>query len=145
MFIDSDFQHEMNRGRYESRKVKVFKVSSKIKKQYPHAKSIIEVERIRITNDNTSKVKAYYLSNLEVPARDFAQGIRDRWSIENKLHYVKDVVMNEDQSRQRNQVYACIYSFFRPFVITIANINIFSVTSFQRAYAHNLEVASLFI
>ncbi|MBD2604039.1 transposase [Scytonema hofmannii FACHB-248] len=31
-------------------------------------------------------------------AVDFAQGIRGHWGIENRLHWVKDVVFNEDVS-----------------------------------------------
>jgi len=40
----------------------------------------------------------YYISNLKLDAEKFACGIRGHWGIENRLHYVKDVVFREDDS-----------------------------------------------
>ncbi|MFN6483435.1 MULTISPECIES: ISAs1 family transposase [unclassified Nostoc] len=41
---------------------------------------------------------ACYISSLICTAQEFAQGIRGHWGIENRLHWVKDVVLNEDRS-----------------------------------------------
>ena len=36
------------------------------------------------------------MSSLTYSAAEFADAIRAHWSIENKLHWVKDVTLNED-------------------------------------------------
>ena len=42
-----------------------------------------------------------YISSLIHPAREFACGIRGHWIIENRLHWIKNVVMKEDDSKIR--------------------------------------------
>ncbi len=44
---------------------------------------------------------AFYVSSLPptTKASVFAKGIRGHWSIENSLHYTKDVTFNEDKSK----------------------------------------------
>jgi hypothetical protein len=45
--------------------------------------------------------RRYYLSSLTVEVAAFARAVRGHWGVENKLHWVLDVQMNEDQSRAR--------------------------------------------
>ncbi|NJR39895.1 MAG: transposase [Leptolyngbyaceae cyanobacterium CSU_1_4] len=40
----------------------------------------------------------FYLSSLRLDAAGFAQPIRGHWQIENRLHWVKDGVLKEDES-----------------------------------------------
>jgi len=135
--------NEKNRGRLETRNVQVFEVSDKIKNDYPHSNSVILVNRERINKGKKSNEIVYYLSDLEISAKEFYDGIRGHWSIENKLHYVKDTVMNEDKANLKNKLLAPILSIFRSFVIMIAYIFSKSVTSFQRTFAHNLDIIRL--
>lgn len=56
---------------------------------------------------------AYYLSSVERNEADyFAVGIRGHWSIENRLHWVKDVQRGEDSYRLRPPVPARYSPFF---------------------------------
>ncbi|WP_442947545.1 ISAs1 family transposase [Nostoc sp.] len=48
-----------------------------------------------MTSDIDSHV-VYYIISLIRSAVDFAYGIRGHWGIENRLHWVKDVVFDED-------------------------------------------------
>jgi predicted transposase YbfD/YdcC len=38
----------------------------------------------------------YYITSLATTAHQLAQGIQGHWGIENRLHWVKDVVFQED-------------------------------------------------
>lgn len=62
----------------------------------------IGVQRvIRIQRDGTRGQKPmsetmFYISSLTLEASGFAQQIRQHWQVENRLHWVKDVVLQED-------------------------------------------------
>jgi len=45
----------------------------------------------------------YYLSSLEVDAKQFARAIRGHWSIENSCHWSLDMTFREDESRLRER------------------------------------------
>ena len=64
-------------------------------------KSLIKVERIGTRAGIAYHQVAYYISSLVKSAVDFAKGIRGHWGIENRLHWVKDVIFNEDHSTIR--------------------------------------------
>ena len=63
-------------------------------------KSLIKVER-NGTRAGTYHQVAYYISSLVRSATDFAKGIRGHWGIENRLHWLKDVIFDEDHSTIR--------------------------------------------
>ena len=41
----------------------------------------------------------YYISSKKEKAEVFLEKIQEHWTIENKLHWVKDVVMEKDKSK----------------------------------------------
>jgi predicted transposase YbfD/YdcC len=57
-----------------------------------------EVER----NGSTSLERHYYLSSLPLDAKLFGHAVRCHWHVENRLHWVLDVVFHEDLSRLRS-------------------------------------------
>ena len=57
-----------------------------------------EVER----NGSTSLERRYYLSSMPLDARLFAHAVRCHWHVENRLHWVLDVVFHEDLNRLRS-------------------------------------------
>ena len=44
---------------------------------------------------------SYYISSLPPTSTRIAKVIRQHWHIENRLHWVKNVIFNEDESKQR--------------------------------------------
>ncbi len=55
----------------------------------------------RIIDGKETKYVRYYISSLTGNAECILQVVRKHWSIENELHWVLDVAINEDCSRVR--------------------------------------------
>jgi len=66
---------------------------------WPGLKAIGKVVRTRETGTQTSIETAYYLLSTALSAARFGEVARAHWGVENSLHWVLDVTMNEDQAR----------------------------------------------
>jgi len=116
---------EKNRGRLETRTVHVYDNLENIDSQWHGLQSLISVHRKVETPKKTIQETAFFISSLpgSTPAQVFGQGIRSHWSIENSLHYVKDVTLNEDASRIRTKQAPENISLIRNIVLNILNKN----------------------
>jgi predicted transposase YbfD/YdcC len=61
-------------------------------------RSIVEVRSERVVGDKSEKGVLYYGSSREGIPEQFSEWIRSHWQIENSLHYVMDVIFEEDAS-----------------------------------------------
>lgn len=68
---------------------------------WPGLEAIGKVIRSREVNAKITTETAYYLLSSPLSAERFAEVVRAHWGIENSLHWVLDVVMNEDYARNR--------------------------------------------
>ena len=116
------------RNRVESRKVEVYEdVILSDNEKWENVEVIIKVEREREFFDTktkqwkTSDEISYYVSTINLSAEEFCKGIRGHWGIENSNHYVRDVSMNEDRSRIRDNPH--IFSRLRSFALNIMRAN----------------------
>ncbi len=64
-------------------------------------KSIAMVVCTRILNNQETKHVRFYISSLPSNAKQILEAVRKHWSVENDLHWVLDVALNEDHSRVR--------------------------------------------
>ncbi|NEQ19200.1 MAG: ISAs1 family transposase [Microcoleus sp. SIO2G3] len=92
---------ERTRNRVTTRTVEVFNDKACISKEWTGLESLIKVERIGTRAAKPYHQVVYYISSLVKSAADFAKGIRGHWGIENRLHWVKDVIFDEDRSTIR--------------------------------------------
>ncbi len=73
--------------------------------QWPGLEAIGKVTRVReMTVKNITKTTtetAYYLLSTPLSPEKFGQVVRSHWGIENSLHWVLDVVLDEDKNRTR--------------------------------------------
>ena len=59
------------------------------------------IERTRESNGQVEQETHYFITSLSGDVKRFAHAARAHWHVENKLHYVLDVVFGEDSSRAR--------------------------------------------
>ena len=84
-------------------------------------KSAIAVETIS-SKDNDPKVTAewrYYISSRPHTDKDIPDTIRNHWSIENKLHWVLDVTMKEDNDQKSERRSAKSFALLRRIALNI--------------------------
>ena len=122
--INSFTEQTQARGRLEVRKIFIYKNLEGISTDWIGLKRLIRVERTVTTKKNQSHATAYYISSYgSNKASFFAKHIRNHWGIENRLHWVKDVIMNEDKSLTISGMAAENMSILRNIVINIFRTN----------------------
>jgi predicted transposase YbfD/YdcC len=94
-------------GRIETRRSLVSKNVKwlQTRHRWPGLAAIGQVVRVRQmvakTAPRTTSETAYYLLSTPLSPERLGQVVRSHWSVENRLHWVLNVVMNEDQVRSR--------------------------------------------
>jgi predicted transposase YbfD/YdcC len=71
-------------------------------RQFPALNTIAMVEATVEQGENTRCERRYYLSSAMLDAKTFAAAVRAHWGIENRLHWVLDVVFHDDLARLRS-------------------------------------------
>ena len=97
--LSTTFSEEWSRGRHERRTVAVFSAPLKKREEWTGLQRVIHVERQVSRSGKDTVTHHYYISSVSSDdAKVFARGVRGHWSIENRLHWVKDVIQHEDDS-----------------------------------------------
>ena len=69
---------------------------------FPHLTAIAMVETEVERNGKLEHERRYYLSSDALDAKTLARAVRAHWGIENRLHWVLDVVFHDDLARLRS-------------------------------------------
>lgn len=118
-------EKDASHGRTVTRKVSVYEGQSVGHQNYPHLQSFMKVERQGIRGKKAYQETLYYISSKKLDAETFALKIKEHWSIENQLHWVKDVIFKEDKSKFKIESAAANFSL----LVTLA-MNLYRVLGF---------------
>lgn len=115
---------------------------------WPGAEQVVRVVRSRTQKGETSTETACFITSLDRKrgnAKTLATLIRGHWSIENGLHWVRDVTFGEDACRVRTGDAAQVLAATRNAVIGVLNLNgCENKATAQRRYAvHPREALAL--
>ena len=87
--------------------------------QWTGLRSIGMVEATRTVGTKTSVERRYYISSLPADAKRLAQAVRGHWGIENQVHWILDMVFDEDQSRMRERQSTTNFAMLRRLALNI--------------------------
>ena len=68
---------------------------------WPGLKAVIEVLSEREIKGKKTSEARYYFSSRKATAKEFAEWVREHWSVENQLHWVLDVIFEEDAAQAK--------------------------------------------
>jgi predicted transposase YbfD/YdcC len=100
-----EFAFESNgHGRIEKRLVTAISASTLTESaDWPGLKSIVRCRHINLSGGSETVTDRFFLTSLPANARRLGGIIRGHWSIENNLHWMLDVVFEEDSARARKK------------------------------------------
>jgi predicted transposase YbfD/YdcC len=138
-------QQQRGHGRQMNWQIRVIETLPAQDWGWMHLHSLIQVNTQGRRQDRPFAQVRYYISSLRTSARGFLSRIREHWQIENRVHWLKDVVLGEDRHRlcQHNSV--AVWSWLRSMAINLSRVAVFkSLTAAIDALAHDLPALFAF-
>ncbi len=101
--LQSCQQVDGDHGRIETRRATVCHEVAWLREHHdwPGLAAIGKIEATRETARQTKTETRYYIMSATLSPERFQHAVRAHWAIENCLHWVLDVTMNEDRQRNR--------------------------------------------
>jgi hypothetical protein len=111
-----------------------------VMEQWPGSATIIAVRSHGTREGKPQDETRYYVSSLRTGAKAMLKAIRQRWSIENSWHWVRDVQLREDAHRYREDNGVQILATLRSLAINALLLDgIWSITEGIAALAHDIK------
>jgi len=132
--------HEVDHGRDIAWTLRAMPAPSWVIEQWPGSATIIAVRSQGIRDGRPVDETRYYVTSLRTSAKALLHLVRNRWSIENSWHWVRDVVLGEDAHRYRETNGVQIVAMLRTMAINSLRLTgIWSVTEGIAALAHDIK------
>lgn len=131
---------EQAHGRTTMRIASVFPIPESLRALWAGAQQGVEVRRSGIRQGKPYCEHRYYITSWTDKAEALQTRIRAHWGIENPLHWVKDVVLGEDESSIAQPSAATLMALIRNLVITLfRRAGHRSITTAMDLFKNNLD------
>jgi predicted transposase YbfD/YdcC len=122
----ADTTSNKGHGRVETRTVKLIEIPAGI--AFPNAALAIQITRTRrpFAHKRVSRETVYAVTDLtydDTTAAELADAIRGHWSIENRLHWIRDVTFAEDHSQIRTGHGPQVMATFRNLAVSLHRLH----------------------
>lgn len=123
-----DKASEKNHGRIETRKYYLYNDAKNAIIEHRWSKLINSIGKIEVTREYVGYAKKtvtehYYVMNRNMTLGEFKKATRSHWGIECSLHWVLDVIFNEDRSRNREGESVHNLSLIRKIVFNLVKLD----------------------
>ena len=108
-------------GRIEFRKITVCQTVPFI--DWYGDKQVFKIEREIKRKEKTSLETVYGITSLESSPEELLNLVRGHWSIENKSHWIRDVVYDEDRNQVKNSVIGQMMASLRNLSISLIRLS----------------------
>lgn len=133
-------KREIKRGRDITWTLRAMPAPEWVMEQWPGSATIIAVRSHGSRDGKPQDETRYYVSSLRTGAKALLRAIRQRWSIENSWHWVRDVPLREDAHRYREDNGVQILATLRSMAINALRLRgIWSITEGIAALAHDIK------
>jgi predicted transposase YbfD/YdcC len=131
---------DSSHGRVVERSVSVFDAPAELLTKWIGLKSVIMVHRNGTRAQAPFSETIYYLSTQISPADTYMTLIRGHWTIENRLHWVKDVTFDEDYPPRLGGHAPVNWAIFFTWIVTLVRrAGIRTVPQALRLWANQLD------
>ncbi|HEY9621564.1 MAG TPA: ISAs1 family transposase [Crinalium sp.] len=112
-------QRETGHGRAIHRTVSTFELADHLKQKWSGAQQAVHVHSVGQRQGKPYEENLYYLTSLNWDATALMVRIRAHWGIENRLHWVKDEVLQEDAASIRQSAPASLMAILRNLAVSL--------------------------
>ena len=132
--------HEKRHGRDTTWSLRAKEAPDHIKANWPGCSWIVEVITSVTRKGKRVEQAHYFLTSLRTAPKALLRLVRQRWSIENEWHWVRDVQLGEDAHRYANRIGAPLFSVLRTVVLNLRRRAGFrSIHDGQQELAHDIS------